>query len=1273
MIETVNSNEFAGKSDSWDKLENWVDQYKRDSEFWGVGTGPIFTVHQGANGNVLCVSVNEDEITKRNRVRAWSLEQKEAADEYMDLNSKISRAKLIAREVEAGERMLPRNSSVAKFLVEGKKLSKPSFVDGLGTVSLWGGTFVKLFPRIGFTVLCGCCVLWAVTKLFAGNDGAELTREEVEMLRRKKKLRMERAELEKGSIEVIQNAPESPVGSTNRPQLDRGELMKSIMQANASRKSLTITDSLSRFNANDHDFVDKVREIRQMARQARELERQDRSENGKEEEGDDASSILSAAKGKDVTYVEAESLKNGSDHGGLSEPRSPVVQAVDVENKKRIIENGVDSIRDTPDVTINGDDHKTAMGIPMGAGAENSAHCSHPNSPSVDVLRNERRIGQNEMESNILGEKESSGSPSYTSGRISVRRKPKIIRSVKDARVYLAEKRRISTEEVRHSQEVKFKRLPTSNDGCGSTYDDKTNGTISKSIKAVGPSKVNKLREDDAKSNKLSVEIVDTETQGEKRVSFQCDIPDGKSEKPLSANGVAHTSFLDDFETTKMVYSSDNLFGSYKGNTDSINDSRTLRIDNSDDEHIDVLNQTRRDSCTGYTVENKQASESQDTFSDISSLSGSSVGVTPGMTESFKEDGVYHPRELNVLSNKGHPNQEAPVRRLQDSIDVCEIKSDRPNVNNDWTVRKESTMVKSSELDVKPDLRLLAVNSSEDSTSDDDGFPLFPERTVISGDLGTSTLTTALDDSGVEHVLKGLSKSETSFPQDSDESDCGAEALPSNTENTWVEKNFQQFDPIIKKIGLGFKENYMVAKERAEERPSLRPEISELELMKEDGELEWMNDESLRKIVFQVRENELAGRDPFHLMDTDDQRAFFEGLERKTEKVNEKLLGLHEWVHSRIENLDYGADGISLDDPLEKIIPRWKGPSVNRDPEFLHKFNELQTGNGGDSHAVKGDRQSSLKKSDDLPNSNAVSPYSPVNGRKKMSPDGASTSPKTHIECSDGSSRPGKKTGKEHWQHTKKWSQGFLDIYNAETDPEIKSIMKDMGKDLDRWITKKEINDVADLMTRIPKKKRRYIEKKMEKLKREMEMFGAQAVVSKYREYSDEKEEDYLWWLDLGFVLCIELYTIEDDIPKVGFYSLEMAADLELNPKQYHVIAFEDPGDSRNFCDIVQAHMDMLESGKAFVVARSPKDAFREAKANGFSVTVIRKGEIKLNVDQTLEEVEEEITEIGSKIYHDKIMGERAVDIRALMKGVMTADKSGKRTSKRMLMKPANS
>ena len=48
-------------------------------------------------------------------------------------------------------------------------------------------------------------------------------------------------------------------------------------------------------------------------------------------------------------------------------------------------------------------------------------------------------------------------------------------------------------------------------------------------------------------------------------------------------------------------------------------------------------------------------------------------------------------------------------------------------------------------------------------------------------------------------------------------------------------------------------------------------------------------------------------------------------------------------------------------------------------------------------------------------------------------------------------------------------------------------------------------------------------------------------------------------------------------------------------------------------------------------------------------------------MDQTLEEVEEQISEIGSKIYHDKIMQERGMDVNLLTKGVLNASKPPKR------------
>ncbi|XP_012490107.1 uncharacterized protein LOC105802795 isoform X1 [Gossypium raimondii] len=492
----------------------------------------------------------------------------------------------------------------------------------------------------------------------------------------------------------------------------------------------------------------------------------------------------------------------------------------------------------------------------------------------------------------------------------------------------------------------------------------------------------------------------------------------------------------------------------------------------------------------------------------------------------------------------------------------------------------------------------------------------------------------------------------------------------------WIENNFHEVEPVLKKIGDGFRENYMVAREKVGEQLNVQAEIKQLGSNEDENELEWMKDDRLRDIVFQVRENELAGRDPFYLMDAEEKLAFFQGLEKKVEKENEKLSHLHEWLHSNIENLDYGTDGISLHDPPEKIIPRWKGPPLEKSPEFLSNFQEqrkaLFTGKVGMTYPAKRDGQSFLQKPTESPINEDLAISSSESDLTRKVHDTDKKDPKIVIESSDGSVKPGKKSGKEYWQHTKKWSRGFLECYNAETDPEVKSIMKDMGKDLDRWITEKEVQEAADLMKKLPERNKKFMEKKLNKLKREMELFGPQAVVSKYQEYAEEKEEDYLWWLDLPHVLCIELYTFENEGQRIGFYALEMAADLELEPKPHHVIAFEDTGDCKSFCYIMQAHLDMLGNGRAFIVPQPPKYAFREAKANGFGVTVIKKGELQLNVDQTLEEVEEQICEIGSKMYHDKIMRERSVDISSLMKGMLgVGDKPRRRRSKNKLKKPS--
>ncbi|XP_073040914.1 uncharacterized protein [Primulina eburnea] len=487
------------------------------------------------------------------------------------------------------------------------------------------------------------------------------------------------------------------------------------------------------------------------------------------------------------------------------------------------------------------------------------------------------------------------------------------------------------------------------------------------------------------------------------------------------------------------------------------------------------------------------------------------------------------------------------------------------------------------------------------------------------------------------------------------------ELTQSSVKGNWIEKNFHELEPFVKRIAVGFRDNYVAARERSNNGLNVGTDLAQLKTIGDKQEFEWMKDERLREIVFKVRDNELSGRDPFHLVDDEDKYAFFSGLEKKVELENEKLMKLHEYFHENIENLDYGADGISLYDTPEKIIPRWKVSPAEKNPEFLNNFVEqrkaLVAESLKNSFLTKNNGKDAIHKPKE--------PSSYDNNESSSFQNDIAASSKTVIAGSDGSVKAGKKSGREYWQHTKKWSEGFLESYNAETDPEVKAVMKDIGKDLDRWITEKEIKEAADFMDKLPEKGQILIKQKLEKVKREMELFGPQAVVSKYREFAEEKEEDYLWWLDLPFVLCIELYTMDNGEQKVGFYSLEMGADLELDPKQYHVIAFEDVGDCKNLCYIIQAHMEMLGNGNAFVVSRPPKDAFREAKVNGFGVTVVRKGQLRLNIDQTLEEVEEMIVEIGSKIYHDKIMKDRSVDIKALMKGVFGISHPAKRKKKK--------
>ncbi|PIA48963.1 hypothetical protein AQUCO_01300083v1 [Aquilegia coerulea] len=1094
----IEKSKLSSDSVLWSKFENWVDQYKKDDEFWGIGSGPVFTVFQDVDGNVEKVLVDEDEILRRSRFEPSILKQEGS----MDVSSKISYAKHLARDIEKGECKVPKNSSITKIVVSGQD---SGFVSGIRSVILRPHMLSKL-PRIGFAIICSFFVVCLVKEVFmVKNNGVELTRKEKEMLRRKMKLRMEKEKLEGGSVEVLPDVVKPVMGSTVRPQLDKQELMKNISKAKGSGEELRLPRSSSSLDHESRNFNNKIQEVKEMARHARELEKKNKEvpENVIEEASDEI---------EDLEIDKELHVHNFHD--------------VSDGNSVKLI-NREPSSADVP------------LAVDIGSSLERAFVDASGNSDSqVSAL--------------------------------------------------------------------------------ATTVKDSGNGM--------------KIQSDPNVSESGTSHLMDTKEQIE-----YCDNP---TTEPLSVDGPAAVDVGSLLEGAS-VHASEN--GDSQGPPASTVEGSEHGLKSQQDVNS-------RDSITLQLMDTKEEVKLSDaSYDETYNSKRSSAKTRPKIILTVKEAKEY----LSQKHVRGDLDREPKVRSLR-------LDAEAPKPSPDKEVHFKESQMQDNE-------KLLYESSIFDKT-------LKPRPSMNSN--GNSALKkTGLDGDVLQSILsktdepneweKKYEKGDFQRPRTSEEysdNDCNREAAPVISKESWMEKNFQDFEPIVKKIGEGFRENYAVAKEKVQEELNLISEINLPSYNEDNSELEWMKDDGLREIVFQVRENELMGRDPFHMMDAADKQAFFKGLEKKVEKESGKLLNFHEYIHSRIDNLDYGADGISVYDTPEKVIPRWKGPPVDKAPVFLNNAgNRQKNENTSVSDPMNPNMEDTNQKSADTSDSDNI--------LRKSVQTGGSKNPKTVIDSSDGSSRAGKKSGKEYWQHTKKWSREFLQLYNEETDPEVKSIMRNMGKDLNRWITDKEIEETADLMTKIPARKRRYIEKKIEKVKREMEMFGPQAVVSKYREYGEE-EEDYLWWLDLPFVLCIELYTNEDGDRKTGFYSLEMAEDLKLDPRQYHVIAFEDPGDSKSFCYIIQAHMEMLGRGSAFVVARPPKDAFREAKANGFSVTVVRKGELQLNVDRTLEEVEEQISEIGSKVYHDKIMRERSVDMGSLMKGVFGSGKPSKRRrSKRKVKK----
>lgn len=116
-----------------------------------------------------------------------------------------------------------------------------------------------------------------------------------------------------------------------------------------------------------------------------------------------------------------------------------------------------------------------------------------------------------------------------------------------------------------------------------------------------------------------------------------------------------------------------------------------------------------------------------------------------------------------------------------------------------------------------------------------------------------------------------------------------------------------------------------------------------------------------------------------------------------------------------------------------------------------------------------------------------------------------------------------------------------------------------------------------------------------------------------------------------------------------GLYSLDMTPNFEgiVEGKQetkYHTVGFQDRTDALNFCAML-----LSQNYTAEVLPFPPKDLYKEAKAEGFKVSVLKKGQLGLSPGQPLEDVEQRIVEIGSAVYWEELERGRSIDIDAVL------------------------
>ncbi|CAN6207690.1 unnamed protein product [Urochloa humidicola] len=225
---------------------------EEDITFCRTGVGPVISVYEGPDVNVLPIEVDEDGIIDSSETAV--------AKGSADSECMLSRASVMAMELEHGKHVAPKNSSLFQFVaadrVESPVLNEEISVVQRDAPPLWS------FTRSCLAALCGVSLVYVLFKLIQTKSKAHLLRRLLYMHMPGMKL----DEFNKANMTMPNKAHGFPGSLQRRPHLDRKELMNNIKRAKESRDWFVLRNSFSCKTVANADDA-RITEIRRMVKE----------------------------------------------------------------------------------------------------------------------------------------------------------------------------------------------------------------------------------------------------------------------------------------------------------------------------------------------------------------------------------------------------------------------------------------------------------------------------------------------------------------------------------------------------------------------------------------------------------------------------------------------------------------------------------------------------------------------------------------------------------------------------------------------------------------------------------------------------------------------------------------------------------------------------------------------------------------------------------------------------------------------------------------------